>query len=165
MRDGGIEPPYTAWKAVILPLNYTRFNIFVRAAGNWTRALPTPWANTTVILQPVRSNRNHVSTFVLQVSTNLFSRAAGNRTQALRSQSANTTVILQPVVSACLPLRLFILARKEAYSNTRFFFLNKILSLHKRPWFSGRMRPCQGRDESSILSTRTLLILMAYLVT
>ena len=27
----------------------------------------------------------------------------------------------------------------------------------KRVWFSGRMRPCQGRDESSILSIRTTL--------
>jgi hypothetical protein len=26
-----------------------------------------------------------------------------------------------------------------------------------RVWFSGRMRPCQGRDGSSILPTRTKL--------
>lgn len=30
---------------------------------------------------------------------------------------------------------------------------------NKQVWFSGRMRPCQGRDESSILSTCTNLVL------
>ena len=30
-----------------------------------------------------------------------------------------------------------------------------VLSLQLRLWFSGRTRPCQGRDGSSILPTRT----------
>ncbi len=28
VRSGGIEPPHTAWKAVILPLNYDRYFIY-----------------------------------------------------------------------------------------------------------------------------------------
>lgn len=38
---------------------------------------------------------------------------------------------------------------------TLFFLLHTLYCFSSRVWFSGRMRPCQGRDGSSILPTRT----------
>ena len=35
-----------------------------------------------------------------------------------------------------------------------------MLGIEMRAWFSGRTRPCQGRDGSSILPARTILVLL-----
>src|SRR3989338_6754760 len=61
---------------------------------------------------------------------------------------------------------MLIVSCEKMISKYRFFFLNTLLSFNlpvlyikfrrdKRLWFSGRMRPCQGRDGSSILPSRT----------
>ena len=46
--------------------------------------------------------------------------------------------------------------------------MNAVQEISLRAWFSGRMRPCQGRDGSSILPARTnskkISILLVFLL-
>ena len=39
-RVRGIEPPYAAWEAAVLPLNYTRVLSRLCAALGWSQLLP-----------------------------------------------------------------------------------------------------------------------------
>ena len=70
------------------------------------------------------------------------SRSAENRTRVSRTRSVYTTAVLHS---------------EEIYSSILGLF--RLIFFYLRLWFSGRMRPCQGRDGSSILPSRTATII------
>ncbi len=110
-------------------------------------------------------------------------RGAENRTRTSRSQSVYTTTILRPAfakATAGKPVitSTFGLPRIELGSHTpeacilplyyspftevypSILIKLRLIFSYSRLWFSGRMRPCQGRDGSSILPSRTQIILV-----
>ena len=111
-RETGIEPAYTAWKAIVLPLNYSRKfgrdyknrTHFIGFGDQGTANIPNPYFLITRYFNCFLQNPNLT---YCNIAVSIFNGASGsNRTAIPRLQGGTSTIKATEAINLLTYLRL-----------------------------------------------------------